>query len=108
MRPLLAGVTLGQSCVNKSHRAKASSLPLQGRSGLLGCARTCSCLWHANDATVRQMMNIISLIIGFVALVSCIVAFIPLLGIGQWLVLPLAIFGAAITTISRYTASRNV
>ncbi|MGZ2412619.1 uncharacterized membrane protein YjjP (DUF1212 family) [Sphingomonas sp. F9_3S_D5_B_2] len=54
------------------------------------------------------MFNVVSLIIGFVALVLAVVAFLPLLGIGEWLVLLLAIFGAGIGTISRGTSGRNL
>ena len=54
------------------------------------------------------MFNLASLIIGFVALICAIVAFIPLLGIGEWLVLLLAIFGAGVGVVSRHTAGRNL
>jgi hypothetical protein len=54
------------------------------------------------------MFNIVSLIIGFVALICGLVAFIPLLGIGEWLVLILAIMGAGIGMISRGNAGRNL
>jgi uncharacterized membrane protein YjjP (DUF1212 family) len=54
------------------------------------------------------MFNIVSLIIGAVALVCALIAFIPLLGIGEWLVLILAIIGAGIGMISRGNAGRNL
>ena len=54
------------------------------------------------------MFNIVSLIIGFVALVLAVVAFVPFLGIGEWLVLLLAIIGAGIGMISRGSAGRNL
>jgi hypothetical protein len=54
------------------------------------------------------MFNLASLIIGFVALIGAIVAFIPLLGIAEWLVLLLAIIGAGIGVASRGTAGRNL
>jgi uncharacterized membrane protein YjjP (DUF1212 family) len=54
------------------------------------------------------MFNIVSLIIGAVALVCALVAFIPLLGMGEWLVLILAIIGAGIGMISRGKAGRNL
>ena len=44
----------------------------------------------------------------FVALVCAIVAFIPLLGWANWLIVPLAIIGAVIGMISRGTAGRNL
>ena len=54
------------------------------------------------------MFNIVSLIIGFVALICAVVAFIPLLGWANWLIIPLAIIGAVIGMISRGTAGRNL
>jgi hypothetical protein len=54
------------------------------------------------------MFNLVSLIIGFVALVCTLIAFIPLLGWANWLIIPLAIIGAAVGLISRGTAGRNL
>ena len=54
------------------------------------------------------MFNIASLIIGFVALLFAIIAFIPLLGWANWLIIPLAIIGAAVGMISRSSAGRNL
>ena len=54
------------------------------------------------------MFNLVSIIIGFVALICAVVAFIPLLGWANWLIIPLAIIGAAIGMISRGTAGRNL
>jgi hypothetical protein len=54
------------------------------------------------------MFNIASLIIGFVALIFAIVAFLPLLGWANWLIIPLAIIGAGVGLISRGTAGRNL
>jgi hypothetical protein len=54
------------------------------------------------------MFNIVSLIIGFVALILAIIAFLPLLGIGEWLVLLLAIIGAGVGFVSRSTGGRNL
>ena len=54
------------------------------------------------------MFNLVSLIIGFVALVCALIAFIPLLGWANWLIVPLAIIGAVIGMISRSTAGRNL
>lgn len=54
------------------------------------------------------MFNIASLIVGFVALVCALVAFLPLLGWLNWLIIPLAIIGAGIGVISRGTAGRNL
>ena len=52
--------------------------------------------------------NITSLIIGFVALICAMVAFLPLLGWLNWFIIPLAIIGAGIGVISRGTAGRNL
>jgi hypothetical protein len=54
------------------------------------------------------MFNIVSLIIGFVAMIFAVVAFLPLLGWANWLIIPLAILGAAVGMISRGTAGRNL
>jgi hypothetical protein len=54
------------------------------------------------------VFNLVSFIIGLVALVCAIVAFIPLLGWANWLIVPLAIIGAAIGMISRSTSGRNL
>ena len=54
------------------------------------------------------MFNLVSIIIGIVALLSALVAFIPLLGWANWLIIPLAIVGAVIGMISRSNAGRNL
>jgi hypothetical protein len=54
------------------------------------------------------MFNIASLIIGFVALILAVIAFIPLLGWANWLIIPLAVIGAGIGMASRSTAGRNL
>jgi ABC-type long-subunit fatty acid transport system fused permease/ATPase subunit len=54
------------------------------------------------------MFNIASLIIGFIALVCTLIAFLPLLGWANWLIIPLAIIGAAVGMLSRGTAGRNL
>jgi len=54
------------------------------------------------------MFNIASIIIGLVSLVCALVAFLPLLGWLNWLIIPLAIIGAAVGMISRGTAGRNL
>ncbi len=46
------------------------------------------------------MLNLISLIIGVVALLCAAVAFIPLLGWANWFIIPLAVIGAGIGQIS--------
>jgi len=54
------------------------------------------------------MFNIASLIIGIVALILGVIAFIPLLGWAYWLIIPLALIGAGVGMISRSTAGRNL
>ena len=54
------------------------------------------------------MFNIASLIIGVVALIGALVAFLPLLGWANWLIIPLAIVGAGVGVLSRSTSGRNL
>jgi hypothetical protein len=54
------------------------------------------------------MFNLVSLIIGLVALVCAVIAFIPPLGALNWLIVPLAIIGAGVGVLSRGTAGRNL
>jgi hypothetical protein len=54
------------------------------------------------------MLNLVSLIIGAVALVFAIIAFLPLLGWANWLIVPLAIIGAVVGMMSSSNAGRNL
>ena len=54
------------------------------------------------------MLNIISIAIGLVTLVLGLVAFIPLLGWMNWLVIPIGIVGAAIGAMSSSNGGRNL
>jgi hypothetical protein len=54
------------------------------------------------------MLNLVSIIIGLVSLVFVAIAVLPLLGWANWLVVPLAVLGAAIGALSRGTAGRNL
>jgi len=54
------------------------------------------------------MFNLVSLIIGFVALICALIAFLPLLGWANWLIIPLAIIGAGVGMVSRGNAGRNL
>jgi hypothetical protein len=60
------------------------------------------------DGKGTRMLNLVSLIIGAVALVFAVVAFLPLLGWANWLIIPLAIVGAAVGIASRSTSGRNL
>lgn len=54
------------------------------------------------------MLNIVSIIIGVVALLFAVVAFIPFLGILNWLIVPLALIGAGIGAMSQVNSGRNL
>ena len=54
------------------------------------------------------MFNIASLIIGVVALVCAIIAFLPLLGWLNWVIIPRAIVGAGVGVLSRSNGGRNL
>lgn len=54
------------------------------------------------------MLNLVSLIIGAVALVFAVIAFLPLLGWANWLIIPLAVIGAAVGMASQSKTGRNL
>jgi hypothetical protein len=54
------------------------------------------------------MFNIISALIGGISLLLVAVAFLPLLGIANWLILPLPIVGLLIGLLSRGRLGRNL
>lgn len=54
------------------------------------------------------MTNLISILIGLVALVCAAIAFIPLLGWANWLIIPLAVVGAGIGAMSISKTGRNL
>jgi hypothetical protein len=54
------------------------------------------------------MLNLVSMIIGIVALLLAVVAFLPLLGWANWLIIPLALIGAAVGMASSSNAGRNL
>jgi hypothetical protein len=53
------------------------------------------------------MFNLISILLGLVALLLAIPSTIPLLGWGNWIVLPIALLGAGIGALSRSDKGRN-
>ena len=54
------------------------------------------------------MLNIVSLLIGLVALACAAIAFIPLLGWANWIIIPLAVVGAGIGQMSGSNIGRNL
>jgi TRAP-type mannitol/chloroaromatic compound transport system permease small subunit len=54
------------------------------------------------------MLNISSIVIGVIALLLAIFAFIPLLGWANWIIIPIAIVGLALGAMSKKTAGRNL
>jgi hypothetical protein len=54
------------------------------------------------------MLNLLSLIVGAVALLLAIPAFIPLLGWLNWFVVPLALLGLGLGVVSRSKSGRNL
>lgn len=53
------------------------------------------------------MLNLLSIVIGLVALVLAIPSTIPLLGWGNWFVLPIALVGAGVGALSSSNGGRN-
>lgn len=53
------------------------------------------------------MLNILSILIGLVTLALGLVAFMPLLGWMNWLIIPIGIVGAAIGSLSAHRGGRN-
>jgi hypothetical protein len=54
------------------------------------------------------LFNLVSLIIGVVALVFAAIAFIPLFGWANWLIIPLAVIGAGKGAVSTSNTGRNL
>ncbi len=54
------------------------------------------------------MLNLISIIVGLVALLGALIGFIPLLGWVNWFIIPLVVVGLVIGLLSRETTGRNV
>ena len=54
------------------------------------------------------MFNIVSIIIGVVALLFAVIAFLPLLGWANWLIIPLAVIGAGVGMASKSNTGRNL
>lgn len=56
----------------------------------------------------HEMLNIASLVIGAIALVLAVFAFIPLLGWANWVIVPFAVVGLALGAMSNSTSGRNL
>jgi hypothetical protein len=54
------------------------------------------------------MLNVISVLIGLVALVLVAIAFLPFFGIANWIIIPIAVVGAAIGGMSNSSVGRNL
>ena len=54
------------------------------------------------------MLNIVSILIGLVALLFAIPGIIPLLGILNWIALPVGVVGAAVGVLSSRNGGRNL
>lgn len=54
------------------------------------------------------MLNILSILIGLFALLLAIPSFLPFLGWGNWLVIPIAAVGLGLGVLSRRTSGRNL
>ena len=54
------------------------------------------------------MLNIASIVIGVIALLLAIPAFIPFLGWANWLIIPFALVGVALGAMSDRNAGRNL
>ena len=54
------------------------------------------------------MRNIVSLLIGALALLLVLLAFIPLLGAANWIIVTVAVVGLALGAMSDKTSGRNL
>ncbi len=54
------------------------------------------------------MLNLVSIVIGLFAFIAALVAFIPLLGWANWIIIPLAAVGLALGAMSSSNAGRNL
>ncbi len=54
------------------------------------------------------MLNVLSLLIGIVALLLGVFAFIPFLGWAYWMIIPIALVGLGLGVVSRRKSGRNL
>jgi hypothetical protein len=57
---------------------------------------------------MTAMLNLLSILIGLVTLILALVAWVPLLGSANWIIIPIAAVGAAIGAMSSGNAGRNL
>lgn len=55
-----------------------------------------------------RMLNFVSIVIGIILLPIAIFALLPVVGLLNWLIVPLALLGAGIGMLSSRTAGRNL
>jgi hypothetical protein len=55
-----------------------------------------------------DMFNIASIVIGIIALVLAVFAFIPFFGWANWVIVPIAVVGLALGAMSSRTSGRNL
>ena len=60
------------------------------------------------EAHGAYMLNVISLLIGAVALALGLLAFLPLLGWAYWLIIPIALVGLVVGMMSDRNVGRNL
>ena len=54
------------------------------------------------------MLNLVSILIGLVALAVALVGIIPVISLVNWIAFPIALVGAAVGMFSRSTSGRNL
>lgn len=54
------------------------------------------------------MLNIVSILIGLVSLPFAALAILPIVGLLNWLIIPVVLIGAAIGAMSRQNTGRNL
>lgn len=62
----------------------------------------------AGQSHLWLMLNIVSILLGLVVLLLGLAAFLPFLGWAYWFVLPIAVVGAALGSLSRSNGGRNL
>lgn len=60
------------------------------------------------EGHIQAMLNPLSILVGLFALVAVAVAFIPMLGWANWLIIPLAVIGLGLGAMSGKTSGRNL